>query len=53
MMSHYSDATGHAPPLPEFATGFWQSKLRYQTQDELLAVAREHHRRGLPLKCLF
>jgi len=45
----YADATGHAPMLPQFAAGFWQCKLRYQTQDELLAVAREHKRRGLPL----
>lgn len=52
MMSHYADATGHAPPLPEFATGFWQSKLRYQTQQELLEVAREHKRRGLPLSVI-
>jgi alpha-D-xyloside xylohydrolase len=35
--------------LPEWATGFWQSKLRYRTQAELLEVAREYHRRGIPL----
>ena len=29
--------------------GLWQSKLRYQTQDELLAVAGEYKRRGLPI----
>ena len=29
--------------------GFWQCKLRYRTQDELLGVAREHKRRGLHL----
>ena len=49
IIGHYADATGHAPPLPSWATGFWQSKLRYRTQHELLAVAREYHRRGLPL----
>ena len=38
-----------SPMLPEWASGFWQSKLRYRTQDELLAVAREYARRGLPL----
>ncbi|WP_125776471.1 TIM-barrel domain-containing protein [Antribacter gilvus] len=46
---HYADATGHAPMMPEHGLGFWQSKLRYATQDELLDVAREHTRRGLPL----
>ncbi|MCC7145754.1 MAG: hypothetical protein IT443_04855 [Phycisphaeraceae bacterium] len=49
LLSAYADATGHAPPLPEFAAGFWQCKLRYQTQEELLGVAREYKRRGLPL----
>jgi alpha-D-xyloside xylohydrolase len=52
VLHHYADATGHAPPLPEWAAGFWQSKLRYRTQDELLAVAREHRRRGLPLSVI-
>jgi alpha-D-xyloside xylohydrolase len=45
----YADATGHSPVLPEWATGFWQSKLRYRTQQELMQVAREYQRRGLPL----
>lgn len=49
MLRHYADATGHAPLLPDWAAGFWQSKLRYRSQDELLAVAREYKRRGLPL----
>lgn len=52
-LSHnYADATGHAPRLPHWATGFIQCKLRYKTQDELLAVAREYRRRGLPLDCI-
>jgi len=45
----YADATGHAPMMPEHGLGFWQCKLRYTTQAELLEVAREHIRRGLPL----
>jgi alpha-D-xyloside xylohydrolase len=49
ILHHYADATGHAPMLPEWAAGFCQSKLRYRTQEELMAVAREHRRRGLPL----
>lgn len=43
----YSAATGRTPMLPEWAAGFWQCKLRYRTQDELLDVAREYKRRGL------
>lgn len=49
IMARYADATGHTPMMPEWALGFWQSKLRYASQDELLSVAREHKRRGLPL----
>ncbi|MCL3777137.1 MULTISPECIES: TIM-barrel domain-containing protein [unclassified Actinomyces] len=45
----YTDATGHAPPMPEHGLGYWQCKLRYWNQDQLLEVAREHRRRGLPL----
>ena len=52
ILARYADATGHAPELPAWASGFWQSKLRYRTQDELLDVAREYHRRGLPLSVI-
>ncbi|PRX96097.1 glycoside hydrolase family 31 protein [Allonocardiopsis opalescens] len=52
IVSRYAEATGRPPMLPEWATGFWQSKLRYRTQDELLAVAREHRERGLPLSVI-
>jgi alpha-D-xyloside xylohydrolase len=45
----YADATGHVPVMPEYGLGYWQSKLRYWNQEQLLAVAREHRRRGLPL----
>ncbi|WPF82661.1 family 31 glucosidase [Sanguibacter sp. 4.1] len=46
---NYANATGHAPMMPEHGLGFWQCKLRYSSQEELLTVAREHHRRGLPM----
>jgi alpha-D-xyloside xylohydrolase len=52
IMEHYADATGHAPAFPEWASGFWQSKLRYRTQDELLAVACEYKQRGLPIAAI-
>lgn len=45
----YAKATGTVPMMPEYGLGFWQCKLRYQTQEELLQVAREYHRRKLPL----
>jgi alpha-D-xyloside xylohydrolase len=45
----YADATGHAPMMPEYGLGYWQSKLRYWNQQQLIDVVREHKRRGLPL----
>jgi alpha-D-xyloside xylohydrolase len=52
IVSRYVKATGLPPLLPYWASGFWQSKLRYRTQDELLEVAREYKRRGLPLSVI-
>ena len=48
----YATATGKTPMMPDWATGFWQCKLRYSTQDELLAVAREYKRRELPISVI-
>ncbi len=48
----YAKATGTVPMMPEYGLGFWQCKLRYQTQDELLEVAREYKRRGLPISVI-
>jgi alpha-D-xyloside xylohydrolase len=45
----YGDATGKVPMMPEYGLGFWQCKLRYQTQDELLGIAREYKRLQLPI----
>lgn len=52
LLGNYAGVTGHAPLLPEWAAGFWQCKLRYRTQAEFLAAAREFKRRGLPLGVL-
>jgi len=52
IVQHYADATGHALMLPDWAAGFWQCKLRYRSQEELLNVAREYKRRGLPLSVI-
>lgn len=48
----YTEITGRAPMLPEWAAGFWQCKLRYETQEELLSVAREYKKRGLPISVI-
>ena len=52
VLARYADATGHAPKLPSWASGFWQSKLRYRSQEELLEVAREYKRRNLPISVI-
>ena len=49
---HYSLATGRTPMMPEYGLGYWQCKLRYRNQEELLQVAREHKRRGLPMDAI-
>jgi len=48
----YAKATGTVPMMPDYGMGFWQCKLRYQTQEELLEVAREYKRRGLPISVI-
>jgi len=52
LVETYAKATGTVPMMPDFAMGFWQCKLRYQTQEELLEVAREYKRRGLPISVI-
>lgn len=47
--AQYAKATGTVPMMPEYGMGFWQCKLRYRNQEELLNVVREHKRRGLPM----
>ena len=48
----YASVTGTVPMMPDFAMGFWQCKLRYRTQEELLGIAREYKKRGLPLSVI-
>jgi alpha-D-xyloside xylohydrolase len=52
ILMQYTGITGKSPMLPEWAAGFWQCKLRYRSQEELLSVAREYKKRGLPLSVI-
>ena len=45
----YAKATGTVPMMPEYGLGFWQCKLRYYNQEQLLQVAREYKKRNLPI----
>ena len=49
---NYTAATGRAPKMPEYGLGYWQCKLRYRNQQELLEVARKHKKLGLPIDAI-
>jgi alpha-D-xyloside xylohydrolase len=49
VIAGYREITGAAPMFPKWAFGYWQSKERYKTQQELVAVATEYRRRQLPI----
>ena len=49
VIAGYRELTGKAPILPKWAYGFWQSRQRYETQDQLLGVLHEYRRLGIPL----
>ena len=54
ILNHYVDAVGHAPPLPDWAAGYWHSKNRFvfsllpsvsgNTKEEERERARERER---------
>lgn len=41
--------TGTTPMLPKWAAGYVQSKERYASQDELIAVGRKYRELGIPI----
>lgn len=45
----YRKITGKSQIMPKWAMGFWQSRERYKTQDELLQVLREYRKRQIPI----
>lgn len=49
IIDNYTMATGHADMFPKDLMGLWQCKLRYRTQDEVLAVARRYQKEGIQL----
>ncbi|MCX7796956.1 MAG: glycoside hydrolase family 31 protein, partial [bacterium] len=52
IVKKYMKLVGKAELLPEWALGFWQCKLRYRTQEELLEIAHEYKKRNLPLSVI-
>lgn len=49
VISGYRTITGKAQVMPKWAMGFWQSRERYQTSDEILSVLSEFRKRHLPI----
>jgi len=49
VISGYRDLTGKAPIVPKWALGFWQSRERYKTEDEILATVDEFRKRAIPI----
>ena len=45
----YRTITGKAQVMPKWAMGFWQSRERYRTSEEILSVLSEFRRRHLPI----
>ncbi len=49
VISGYRTLTGKASLYPKWVLGFWQSRERYKTQDEVLSTLAEFRRRHIPI----
>ena len=49
VISGYRTLTGRASLYPKWVLGFWQSRERYKTQDEIVGTLDEFRRRQIPI----
>lgn len=49
VISGYRRLTGKAQVMPRWALGFWQSRERYKTANDIVATLREFRKRGIPV----
>ena len=49
VISGYRTLTGKAPVYPKWVLGFWQSRERYKTQDEIVGTLGEFRKRQIPI----
>lgn len=49
VIAGYRELTGHAPMFGKWVYGFWQSKERYKSFEELENVVKEYRKRQIPL----
>ena len=49
VISGYRTLTGKAQVMPKWAMGFWQSREKYQSQEQILDVMNEFRERRIPI----
>ena len=49
VVSGYRTLTGKSQVMPKWAMGYWQSRERYKTQDEILSTLKEFRKRQIPV----
>ena len=52
VIHEYRNMTGHAPLLPKWACGLFQSKDRYVSLDEITDIARRYRKEHIPLDAI-
>jgi alpha-D-xyloside xylohydrolase len=52
VVHQYRNLTGHTPMLPKWAYGFFQSKDRYISQNEILGIAHRYREEHIPLDAI-
>lgn len=49
IIAGYRTLTGKAPIMPNWAMGYWQSREKYNTRDEVLGTVSEFRKRDIPI----
>ncbi|MDR1763067.1 MAG: DUF5110 domain-containing protein [Dysgonamonadaceae bacterium] len=49
VIAGYRAVTGKAQVMPKWAMGYWQSRERYKTQEELISTFNEFRQRQIPI----
>jgi alpha-D-xyloside xylohydrolase len=52
IIHQYRNITGHAPMFPKWAYGFFQSKDRYVSQEEIVGIAQRYRAEHIPLDAI-
>ena len=52
IIHEYRSLTGHTPMLPRWSYGFFQSKDRYVSQEEILGIAQRYREEHIPLDAI-